>query len=686
VNLGGPDDLTFAHPGHPREQYADGHGVAGPGDLLWSPAQEAQASPISAFGGRYELRQLLGRGGMAEAHLAHDTRLDRAVAVKTLRADLAQDPTLRARFRREAQSTASLNHPAIAAVYDTGEDMAYGGAWAPDVRVPLPYLVMEYVDGMTLREALYSGPALSVQRVLELAAGILQALAHSHHHGIVHRDIKPANVMVTRAGQVKVMDFGIARDARDVGLTQTSVVIGTAQYLSPEQALGEEVDARSDLYSVGCLLYELLTYRPPFTGDSPMAVMYQHIQEAPHPPSLYNPEVGAQLDAIVLGALAKDRVYRYQSAGEMLADVEGCLGAGTAPTGAEPAPERTHDAYADDGDEGTTNGGRRGTVALITAGVAILVMALVLGWFMFGRGTADDGRADVPDLVGQTLDDARHAADNVGLTVTVAKREPCADQPKDHICEQSPTDGELAKGEAVSVTVSTGAPKVEVPDVTDKDEDDAARILQDKGFKVKARRVESTEDPGTVLKQDPDGGEKVEKGTEITLTVARAHAKATVPDLTGSRPGEARKLLAAHDLKLGDTAEVESSAQSGTVIGQSVAEGEEVETGTAIDVQVAKAVQTVRIPTDIVGKTLAEVQDELGGLGLQVSVASGSSQASDSVVTSSTPAAGSEVSAGSTVVVVTEDASDGQSDEGTTTGGDTATTSPGALPALPLPG
>ncbi|MCL8009942.1 Stk1 family PASTA domain-containing Ser/Thr kinase [Streptomyces sp. AS02] len=634
MNFGGPDDLAFSHP-----------------------------APVAVLGDRYELRLLLGSGGMAEVHLAHDLRLDRGVAVKTPRTDLAHDPALQERFRREAQSAASLNHPAIAAVYDTGEHFSYGAQ--------LPYLVMEYVDGTTLREALYSGPPLTVERALEVTAGVLEALAHSHQHGIVHRDIKPANVMLTWSGQVKVMDFGIARDVRDVGMTQTSMVIGTAQYLSPEQAMGHATDARSDLYSVGCLLYELLTLRTPFTGDSPMAVMYQHVQEEPRPPSLYHPEVGPRVDAIVLRALTKDPAYRYQSAQEMLAEVEAYLGAQT-------VLDRTSDGGDEEPDAGepAESGRRRGNAVLIGVGAAVVVAALVLGWFMFGRGTADDGKADVPDLVGQTLEDARRTADNLGLTLTVTKKEPCTDQPKGHICEQTPVAGRIDKGEAVSVTVSTGAPKVEVPDVTDKDGEDASRILEDKGFKVKLRHKVSTEDAGTVLEQDPAGGESVEKGTEITLTVAKEAEKATVPDLTGSTLSEARRLLAEHDLELGDTTEVESSAEAGTVVGQSAASGDEVKPGSSVDVQIAKSVQTVQIPADIIGETLAEVQNELGDLGLQATVASGYSQASDAVVTSSTPAAGSEVEAGSTVVVVTEEAQDTPSDDGTPAD-DTATT-PGA--------
>ncbi len=271
------------------------------------------------LGGRYELGSVLGRGGMAEVYVAQDTRLGRTVAVKTLRVDLARDPSFQARFRREAQSAASLNHPAIVAVYDTGEDYVDG--------VSIPYIVMEYVDGSTLRELLHSGRKLLPERSMEMCVGILQALEYSHRNGIVHRDIKPANVMLTRTGQVKVMDFGIARAMGDSGMTmtQTAAVIGTAQYLSPEQAKGETVDARSDLYSTGCLLYELLTVRPPFVGDSPVAVAYQHVREEPQPPSAFDPEIAPAMDAIVMKALVKDPDYRYQSADEMRADIEACL-------------------------------------------------------------------------------------------------------------------------------------------------------------------------------------------------------------------------------------------------------------------------------------------------------------------------------------------------------------------------
>ncbi len=274
---------------------------------------------LQLLGGRYELADVVGRGGMAEVRRGRDVRLWRTVAVKTLRGDLAADPTFQARFHREAQSAASLNHPSVVSVYDTGEDLIDG--------VRMPYIVMEFVEGETLREQLQSQSRILPDRALEIVAGILTALDYSHRAGIVHRDIKPANVMVTSEGDVKVMDFGIARDLADTGVTvtQTAAVLGTAQYLSPEQARGEPADARSDLYAVGCVLFELLTGRPPFVGDSLVSVAVAHVRDQPVAPSSLDPYIPPQLDGIVLKALAKDRGDRYQTAGDMRADIEHAL-------------------------------------------------------------------------------------------------------------------------------------------------------------------------------------------------------------------------------------------------------------------------------------------------------------------------------------------------------------------------
>jgi len=259
-------------------------------------------SAESWLSGRYELQNLIGRGGMADVWKARDHRLGRDVAVKKLRTDLASDDTFQARFQREAQSAARLNHPNIAAVYDTGETKD------PATGLPVPFIVMELIDGHTLRDVLRDGRKILPRRALEFTQGVLDALSYSHAAGIVHRDIKPANVMLTREGYVKVMDFGIARAVADTSatMTQTAAVIGTAQYLSPEQARGENVDNRADIYATGCLLYELLVGRPPFIGDSPVSVAYQHVREVPAPPSSLDAEIPHQMDAITLKALAKD--------------------------------------------------------------------------------------------------------------------------------------------------------------------------------------------------------------------------------------------------------------------------------------------------------------------------------------------------------------------------------------------
>src|SRR5688500_8323951 len=256
---------------------------------------------------RYELGEIIGFGGMSEVHKARDVRLNRDVAIKVLRADLARDPTFYLRFKREAQNAAALNHPAIVAVYDTGEAEIDGG--------PLPFSVMEYVDGDTLRDIVRNEGPIPPRRAMEVVADVCAALDFSHKAGIVHRDMKPANIMINRAGAVKVMDFGIARALGEgQNVTQTAAVIGTAQYLSPEQARGEAVDARSDVYAAGCVLFELLTGEPPFTGDTPVAVAYQHVREDPRAPSALNASISPALDAVILKALSKNPVNRYQSA------------------------------------------------------------------------------------------------------------------------------------------------------------------------------------------------------------------------------------------------------------------------------------------------------------------------------------------------------------------------------------
>ncbi|MFF0789945.1 Stk1 family PASTA domain-containing Ser/Thr kinase [Streptomyces spiralis] len=599
------------------------------------------------LGGRYELGQVLGRGGMAEVYLAHDTRLGRTVAVKTLRADLARDPSFQARFRREAQSAASLNHPAIVAVYDTGEDYIDG--------VSIPYIVMEYVDGSTLRELLHSGRKLLPERAMEMTVGILQGLEYAHRSGIVHRDIKPANVMLTRNGQVKVMDFGIARAMGDSGMTmtQTAAVIGTAQYLSPEQAKGEQVDARSDLYSTGCLLYELLTVRPPFVGDSPVAVAYQHVREEPQPPSVFDPEITPEMDAIVLRALVKDPDYRYQSADEMRADIEACLDgqpvAATAAMGAvgyggypddQPTTALRPDAGApattmlppmnpDDGGYGYDERPDRrrqqkkshtSTILLVVAGILVLLGAILIGkWVFSGNGGAGNDKVPVPNFVDQTRADAKSMAENVGLKAAFTQK-PCENEPKGKVCDQDPAKGiEVEKGTTVTLTVSTGAPKVQVPGVVGLTLDDAKAKLEgdDYKFKVETQFRESTESANTVLEQNPVNGKEVQKGSAITLIVAKAAEKVPVPDVTNQSCADAQKQLQDSNLT-GQCTEVDNTdpAKVGKVIQTSPAAGTPVDKGSTVSIQIGKQVQQQKTPVpDVRGKTVAQATQILNGAG-----------------------------------------------------------------------
>ncbi|MFK0289059.1 Stk1 family PASTA domain-containing Ser/Thr kinase [Streptomyces sp. NPDC090442] len=631
------------------------------------------------LGGRYELGSVLGRGGMAEVYLAHDTRLGRTVAVKTLRVDLARDPSFQARFRREAQSAASLNHPSIVAVYDTGEDYVDG--------VSIPYIVMEYVDGSTLRELLHSGRKLLPERSLEMTTGVLQALEYSHRAGIVHRDIKPANVMLTRTGQVKVMDFGIARAMGDAGMTmtQTAAVIGTAQYLSPEQAKGEQVDARSDLYSTGCLLYELLTVRPPFVGDSPVAVAYQHVREEPQPPSTFDPEISPEMDAIVLKALVKDPDYRYQSADEMRADIEAALDgqpvAATAALGAvgygeqdqpttllraqDPGGPKTSmmpPISADDGGYDDRGDRRRGgqkksnvsTILLVLAAVLVLVGAIFIGKAMFGGG-AKSNSITVPNLEGKTLAEAQSYGENSSFKVVKGGSKQCENAQKGQVTEQEPAaDSKIDKGGTVTVTMCSGAVKVAVPDVRGMPYDEAVKQLNDKGFKNVTKTEEvSDRTPNVVTKQDPNAQSQSTKDTQITLTVAKAAPKATVPDVTGQDYDAAKKQLEDQGFTVNRADQnVTDPSQNNKVISQSPTGNSQAEQKSAVTLTVGKASQA-QVPS-VMGKKVKDAKQELQAAGYtNIQFADGSSQDDNAMVISQDPSAGTQGDPASTTVKLT---------------------------------
>ena len=506
------------------------------------------------LGGRYEVGPILGRGGMATVRQAHDRSLNRDVAVKELRIDLASDATFQERFRREARAAGSLNHPNIVAVYDTGEETD------PATGVGVPYIVMELIQGKTLRDILRDGRPILPRRALEFTLGILDALAYSHAAGIVHRDIKPANVMITTAGNIKVMDFGIARAVADTSstMTQTAAVIGTAQYLSPEQARGETVDFRSDLYSAGCLMYELLVGRPPFTGDSPVSVAYQHVREAPVPPSALDSEVTPGMDAVVLKALAKAPQDRYQTAAMMSADIRRLLAGqpvhatpapppvAALPTqGASSASAPTSLVYGSQGRHvATADTGRLTTVttplppqrrrggwlwAVITG---LLVVAVIAGTVFLGLTRKT--QVAVPSVKGLDQAGAVALIQERNLNPKITQVQGPDDTTLNKVTDQQPATGTLVDpGSNVTITVNIGPTKMELPrGIVGNDVKVVEAQLTQAGFKVNSVKADSepaTAKANQVLRVDPVEGSKVAAGQEITLYYATGQAQ--VPNL-----------------------------------------------------------------------------------------------------------------------------------------------------------
>ncbi|HEV2907357.1 MAG TPA: Stk1 family PASTA domain-containing Ser/Thr kinase [Actinomycetota bacterium] len=531
--------------------------------------------------GRYRIESAVGEGGMAKVFRGQDVVLGRTVAVKVLAPEYARDGRFVERFRREAQSAAALSHPNVVSVFDTGSDG------------PVHYIVMEFLEGRTLREVLAADGRLHPDRAAEIAESMCRALATAHHHGLVHRDVKPGNVMLTPSGEVKVMDFGIARVTTGEALTQTATVLGTASYFSPEQAKGEGVDPRSDVYSAGCVLYEMLTGRPPFTGDSPVSIAYKHVREDAPVPSSINPDVSTALDAVVMKALAKNPANRYQTAVEMAEDLhrvrEGAQVLATPilpgqPTEVVNRPVRHTEVMPALPEEERRERGPW-PVVLVTA----LVVALV------------------------------------GVAGFLLVRELTAE-----------------------------VPQVRVPNVVGSEEGQATQLLERRGFRVDPIRVASTEDPGIVLEQDPPAGELVDEGEVVILRVSAAPEPVMVPDITQMTVGEARAALAEVDLEIGATpSEASDEVEEGLIISQSPAPEEEAPAGSAVDVVVSSGPETVEVP-NVICDDLEVARDKIRGAGLKLK--RGTPENSDvcpdpGTIARTDPVEGELVRPGSTVMV-----------------------------------
>ena len=518
------------------------------------------------LGTRYQLGEMIGTGGMADVYIGQDLRLSRKVAIKILRSDLAKDPSFIARFRKEALAAAGLNHPGIVAVYDSGEEEGNS------------YIVMELVNGQTLRELIHSGDPISLDHSLEIISGVLAALAYSHANGIIHRDIKPGNIMLTDDGDVKVMDFGIARALDDIGATMTNTwnVIGTAQYLSPEQATGETADRRSDIYSVGCLLYELLTGRPPFIGDTPVSIAYQHVSSVFQKPSEIDPLIDSNLDTVLSVALAKDPNNRYQSAGEMLSDIQRVI----------QGKEVTTKIYQK----------KKPKKRVITAVAAVVL--LLIGTFY---GLAARPKAvpflQVPNVVGLTLEQATPLL--VAFTTNIAHA-PDGHIPKDRIASQLPAaSSKVPKGSSISITISDGPGNTVVPvGLVGMSLADARNSLTSVGLVI-SRSIpkDSNEQPGTVLKVIPDVGSTVVAGSGVILEVASGSVQ--VPSLVGVDEIQAKTILVQAGFLVREVDATDAAQAANRVLAQAPDAGTSQTIGSTVTITINRISLPTESPTPI---------------------------------------------------------------------------------------
>ncbi|WP_181781526.1 Stk1 family PASTA domain-containing Ser/Thr kinase [Pseudonocardia pini] len=617
---------------------------------------------------RYQLGDTLGYGGMSEVHRGMDTRLGRDVAIKVLRADLARDPQFQLRFRREAQNAAALNHPAIVAVYDTGETQSEFG--------PLPYIVMEFVDGQTLREIVKTTGPMSQQRVIEVMADVCAALDFSHRHNIIHRDVKPANIMITRNGAVKVMDFGIARALGEgQNVTQTAAVIGTAQYLSPEQARGEQVDARSDVYAAGCVLFELLTGEPPFTGDTPVAVAYQHVREDPRRPSDVNPQIPPALDAVVLKALSKNPLNRYQSSAEMRADLIRVRN-GQQPLAPMVMSEDERTALLADQTAATrriSGGGRHSgavpqtwedeeppkrtgrTVGIVVAVLVALGLIGFVAYQVFG-GPAQPQQVAVPNVEGQDPDAARAAVSGAGLLVDL-RQEPSDVAQTNKVTRTDPGAGvQVAERSRVTIFVGTGPASVAVPALSGKTVAEAQTLLEQRGLKLGEQTSQETSESsqvGKIIQSTPAAGVDAPGGSAVAVVVGAKQTTVAVPDVTGQTEAEAKQTLSQSGFTQVQTQQVDGGGTAGTVVQTNPSAGTKVAPGTTITLSVSRGNQ-IQVP-DVVGQSASDAVRQLNSAGIRNYNLQGQQvqdPSQNNTVLSTSPAAGSAMDPDDEITVV----------------------------------
>jgi serine/threonine-protein kinase len=624
------------------------------------------------FDGRYRILQKLGSGGMANVYLAEDEELGRRVAIKILNDRHASDESFVERFRREAKNAAGLSHPNIVSVYDRGEAE---GTY---------YIAMEYLDGRSLKERIVGEGALSISAAIEVTRQILRALGFAHGRGIVHRDIKPHNVLLAQDGpgdgepRFKVTDFGISRTTASQ-MTEAGSIVGTAQYLSPEQARGAPVDQRSDIYSVGIVLYELLTGKLPFTGETPLEIAMKHLSEIPRPPSEIRPDIPADLDMVVLRALAKDPADRYESAQEMERELARVAGGGgvtaetaeaatavlsgvgladTAPTMVSRRPvvaPRTAEPYRADYYEYEEPPRRRRPVWPWLLGILVLAGALVAGFYVWNQIQDEISGAKpviVPFVEGQRWPEARQNIREAGLRAIQVNRSH-ESVPPGIVFDQNPDAGErVPKGNAVRVIVSSGKPRVAVPDVLGAREADAVVTLRAAGLVPDTRDIFSDKPAGTVIAQDPKGGTSVVKGGTVRINISKGQQNIGIPSVIGLSFDRAAEQLRQRGFTA-VRADVDSSEPKGRVIGQDPGPGALHPPGTEVTLNVSTGRETATVP-EVVGQDEESARASLENEGWTVTVryTGTDDPAEDGIVISQTPAPGTEADPGSTVTLV----------------------------------
>lgn len=621
--------------------------------------------------GRYRVLHRVGSGGMAEVYCAQDLQLGRKVALKVLYRRFAEDGEFVERFRREASSAAGLQHQHVVSVYDRGEyDDTY-------------YIAMEYLDGRSLKTIIRDEAPLDPDRAIDFAIQILRAARFAHRRGIIHRDFKPQNVIVDDEGRAKVTDFGIAR-AGASDMTQTGSIMGTAQYLSPEQAQGEPVSAASDLYSIGIVLYELLTGRVPFEGESAVTIALKQVNERPTPPSAFNPAVGPELETVVMRALEKHPSLRFQDADEFIAALQAAGGdAPTQMTAVAPPPVvplnpatavEPAEAYAYPSEplppREPRDGGRWWWWVLA---LLLVVGAIVAGFLIFGGGK----KVEVPLVVGTDQARAETILHQRGFSTDVTPRNSDS-VPKGQVIGQDPGGNTKAeKGSTVTLTVSDGPSQVEVPELVGLTEKSAIGRLTKAGLKSETTNASSTDvEKGRVISASPDQGEQAPKGATVTLTVSSGPEQVELPDVTKQSYDEAKSQLEAAGFKVTRKDQETADEDPGTVIGENPAGGTQQPEGTSVQLTVAKEPTEIDVP-DTTGEDQATAVKKLSGRGFQVDQQTQDVDTpdNDGVVIEQDPAGGGKAKKGATVTIVV-----GRFNPDLNPEGEGTTTTPGATP------